>query len=45
MIKHGIRIVLLGHTYKQTEKAAVPFFIYVLNNRNLPSDRGTSEIL
>ena len=25
MIKHGIRIVLLGHTYKHTEKAAVPF--------------------
>ena len=25
MIKHGIRIVLLSHTYKQTEKAAVPF--------------------
>ena len=25
MIKHGKRIVLLGHTYKQTEKAAVPF--------------------
>lgn len=30
MIKHGIRIVLLGHTYKHTEKAAVPFFTYVL---------------
>ena len=49
MIKHGIRIVLLSHTYKYTEKAAVPFFNIpfkiMINNRNVPSDRGTSEIL